>query len=176
MQNEKVNKLIKNEFDLYPKAQLVDYYKLFFQGTFGPQHIIFNKTSAEKALRNEIEKSSIFAENNFQDISYINNFYRVNINVINKGIITFDSFPDAFVKSADVKNKLSYEAWVKEWEYIEKQILALKITMKNFEQQSNELEQIIKNRKLVSHSDIYRNTYHPHYRLINAEQFRRMNC
>ena len=31
---DKITELIKSEFELHPKAQLRDYYKLFFQGTF----------------------------------------------------------------------------------------------------------------------------------------------
>jgi len=62
VQNEKINGLIKSEFELHPKAQLIDYYKLFFQGTFGPGHIISNKESAIKFLKNELDESPVFEE------------------------------------------------------------------------------------------------------------------
>lgn len=176
MQNDKIRKLIKSEFELHPKAQLKDYYKLFFQGTFGPGHIISSRSSARKFLQNELEETSIFEERDYQNISYINEFYRVNLNVINKGIISFDGFLNAFLKSAELINKISYEEWIKEWNNIEKQIFMMKIPIDNIKQRSSELLEIIKNEQLVSHSNIYRETYSPHYRLINAVQFQRIQC
>ena len=176
MQNKNIVKLIKSEFKLHPKAQLIDYYKLFFQGTFGPEHIISNKNSAIEFLKNELEESPIFEEIDYQNISYINEFYRVNINIINKGMITFDDFMDAFLKSAKIEKEISYKEWLEEWGNIENQILLMKIPIENIEQQSSELWNIIKNEQIISHSNIYRSTYFPHYRLINAEQFKRIKC
>ena len=176
MQNEEIIKLINSEFVLHPKARLIDYYKLFFQGTFGPGHIISDKNSAIKFLNNELDESTIFEEKDYQNISYINNFYRVNLNVINEGMISFDDFVDAFLKSADIKNKIDYQSWLKEWKNIEKQIMMMNIPIENVQEQSAELWEVIIDNKLVSHSDIYRNNYSPHYRLMNSAQFKRINC
>ncbi len=176
MQNDKIKKLIKSEFELHPKAQLIDYYKLFFQGTFGPEHIISSKNSAKEFLENELEESTTFEEINYQDISYINELYRVNINVINKGIISFDDFLNAFLVSAKLKNEISDKEWLIAWENIEQQILLMKIPMGNIKKQSKELWKIIEDKQLVSHSNIYRKNYSPHYRLINVEQFLRIKC
>ncbi len=176
MQNEKIIKIIKSEFELHPKAQLIDYYKLFFQGAFGPGHIISNKESARQFLKDELKESSVFEKTDFHDISYINDFYRVNINVINKGLISFDDYLDAFLKSAKLENKINFKYWLISWKYIEQQVLRMDIPFNNIKEQSAELWNIIKNKNLVSHSEIYRKTYSPHYRLINAIQFRRINC
>ena len=173
---DRTTELIKSEFELYPKAQLQDYYKLFFQGTFGPGHIISSKSSARKFLQNELEETSICEKRDYQNISYINEFYRVNLNVINKRRISFDDFLDAFLQSTDFKNEISYKEWVEEWENIEKQIILMKIPIENIEQQSSELLEISKNEQLISHSNIYRAAYSPHYRLINAKQFQRIQC
>ena len=176
MQNDKIRKLIKSEFELHPKAQLIDYYKLFFQGTFGPGHIISSRSSARKFLKNELEESSVFEETDYQNISYINEFYRVNLNVINKGMISFDGFLDAFLMSAKIEKEISHKEWLVDWENIEQQILLMKIPIENIEKQSTELWEIITNEQLISHSNIYRKNYSPHYRLFNAEQFLRIKC
>jgi len=173
---DKITELIKSEFELHPKAQLIDYYKLFFQGNFGPGHIISNKSSAREFLEIELEESTTFEEIDYQDISYINEFYRVNLNVINKGIIPFDDFLDAFLMSAKLKNEISHKEWLVDWENIEQQVIIMKIPIENIEKQSPELWKIMKDKQLVSHSNIYRKTYSPHYRLINAEQFSRIKC
>ena len=171
---DKITELIKSEFELHPKAQLLDYYKLFFQGTFGPGHIISNKSSARKHLQKELEKSSIFEEHDYQNISYIHESYRVNLNIINDGKISFDDFLDAFLKSAKVEIEISDKEWIEEWKNIEKQILMMKIPIENIEEQSTKLWKIIENKQLVSHSSIYRTAYSPHYRLISSEQFQRL--
>jgi hypothetical protein len=176
VQNEKVIKLINSEYELHPKSQLIDYYKLFFQGAFGPGHIILNKSDARKNLKIELEGSSIFEEQIFQDITYINNYCRVNINVINKGLITFNDFFNAFLSSIQIKHKITFTEWSENWKNIEKQIFKLKIPLANIELQSNQLWKIIKAQKLVSHSEIYHKTYSPHYRLFSAEQLQRIKC
>ena len=176
MQNEKIIKLINSEYELHPKSQLIDYYKLFFQGTFGPGHIILNSSDAKKYLKIELEKSSIFEEQIFQNISYINNYYRVNLNVINKGLITFNDFFNTFLSSIKVKHKITFSEWSENWKNIEKQVFKLKIPLTNIELQSNQLWEIIKIQKLVSHSKIYRKTYSPHYRLFSTEQLQRIKC
>ncbi len=171
-----MKELINSEFNLHPKAQLQDYYKLFFQDAFGPEHIIKDKTSAEKYLRTELEGSSIFEEINYQEIGYINEFYRVNINVINKGIISFDDFLDAFIKSADMENKITDAEWLAIWEEIQKQIFLMKIPINDHRQQIDSLLELIKNKQLVSHSNVYRAAYSPHYRILNEKQFQRIKC
>ena len=100
----------------------------------------------------------------------------MNLNVINKNKITFDDFLDAFLKSADVENEISYKEWLEEWENIEQQIIMMKIPIENIEEQSAELWKTITNEQLISHSNIYRSAYSPHYRLINAKQFQRIKC
>jgi len=171
-----MKELIISEFNLHPKAQLQDYYKLFFQDAFGPGHIIKDKTSAEKYLRTELEGSSIFEEINYQEIGYINESYRVNINVINKGIISFDDFLDAFIKSADMENKITDAEWLAIWEEIQKQIFLMKIPINDRRQQIDSLLELIKNKQLVSHSNVYRVAYSPHYRILNEKQFQRIKC
>ena len=175
MQNDKIKRLIKSEFKLHPEAQLIDYYKLFFQDAFGPEHIITDRVLVRNFLQNELDKAYIFEESDYQNISYINEFYRVNLNVINKGMISFNDFLDIFLKSAELKNKMSHNEWMESWKNIEQQILIMEIPLENIEQQAAELWKIIESKQLVRHSDIYRTAYSPHYRLINAEQLHRIN-
>ncbi len=164
-----MKELLISEFKFHPKAQLIDYYKLFYQDAFGPGHAIKDKASAESYLRAELAEASKYEEIDFQNISYLNNFYRVNINIINKGIISFDNFLNAFLKSAEMKNNISYNEWIEHWKNIEKQILIMKIPIENIKQQSADLLNLINRKQLVSHSKIYKENYNPHYRLINSD-------
>lgn len=176
MLNEKIVHLLKSEFNLHPEAQLVDYYKLFFQGTFGPAHIIQDKKKAETALKNELKDAVDFDNIDKQNVSYINNYYRVNINLINKNIFTFDNFFDAFLKSTEVEIAFYHDDWLSEWKRIKQEILKQNIPIVNFEEQAAELDKKITAGKLVSHSPVFRSTYNPHYRLISEKQLRKLNC
>jgi len=174
--NEKIVKLLNKEFDLHPKAQLIDYYKLFFQGTFGPAHIIQDKVEAKTSLKNELVAAEEFDVIDKQNVSYLNNFFRVNINLINTNAVTFDTFFDAFLESTTVKIIISYEDWVDHWKRIKQEILNMNIPINNFNEQSAELDKKINKRLIVSHSNVYRSAYNPHYRLISEEQLRILNC
>jgi len=176
VQNDQINKLIKSEFSLHPKAQLIDYYKLFFQGTFGAGHFIKDRSSATEFLRTELETSNAFEKMEYQDVSYVNNIYRVNINLINEGLISFDDFLDAFLKSAEVENTISENEWIDSWRSIEQQILKSNIPIENFELQSAKLWKIILSTQNVSHSKVYHTVYSPHYRLINIKEYERLLC
>ncbi|MCF7858823.1 MAG: hypothetical protein K9N07_05790 [Candidatus Cloacimonetes bacterium] len=166
---DKINSLIGSEYKMHPKSQLVDYYKLFFQGTFGPGHIIKNLSSAKEFLLNELKNASTFEAEESQNISFINKFYRVNINVINKGLLTFEDFFTAFINSAELANEPTYEKWIEYWNLIEKQISKTDLPMTNLDVQSAALWKLIKMKQNLSHSDIYRKEYDPHYRLIQVE-------
>jgi len=173
---DRITELIISEFHLHPKAQLIDYYKLFFQGTFGAGHFIKDRSAAGEFLRTELETSTEFEEIEYQDISYVNNIYRVNINLINKGIIPFEDFLEAFLKSAEIENTISKDEWIVYWRNIEQQILKSKIPIENFDLQSAELWKIIVSTQIVSHSKIYHTVYSPHYRLFNAKGYERLLC
>ena len=172
MKKEALKKLILDEFSLHPEAELIDYYKLFFQGTFGPEHLIQNPDSAYKYLKDEIEKNTIFENELYQNISYLNNFYRVNLRVIKDRIVSLDEFFNAFLNSRKLKNKLSKQEWIEEWNFIQKNILELNIPFKNLKGQIDSLQIKIKDNNLCFHHSItYKKKYHPHYRIISLKEF-----
>jgi len=123
-----------------------------------------------------LETSTKFEEIEYQDISFKNNIYRVNINIIKKGIVSFNDFLDTFLKSTEVENTISNDEWMEDWRNIEQQILRLKIPIDNFNLHSAELWKKILNTQIVSHSKIYHTAYAPHYRLINTKEYERLLC
>ena len=57
---ELIQNAIMEEMNLHPEARLVDIYKFFFQGTFGPWHIISDNQSALNYLQNELHSTTDF--------------------------------------------------------------------------------------------------------------------
>ncbi len=156
-------KLIDTELKLYPKAQAVDFYKLFYQAVFGPAHILKNKQKAYEFFLKEIEYS---AENKqIQDISFMqNDFIRVGLGLVNDR----ERFFEIFLKSAEIKNVISFEEWLEIWKEV-------KISLKryNIENLDSDLKQIDKavtsGKTVFSHSDIYKRLYNPHYRVVSKK-------
>ena len=172
MKRDVIKKLISEEFQLHPKAELIDYYKLFFQGTFGPEHIIQNLNSAYNFLKIEIENNTIFEKEFYQNISYLNSFYRVNLSTVKKGIISLDELFHAFLNSRRLENTISEKEWLEEWNSILKIILEMNIPIKNLKNQIECLQKKINDNELCfHHSKIYKEKYHPHYRIISHKEF-----
>jgi len=172
MKEKIIKKLISDEFHFHPEAELIDYYKLFFQGTFGPEHIIPNPESAYNYLKIEIENNTIFEKEFYQNISYLNYFYRVNLWIIKDGIVSIDEFFNAFLNSRKLENIISEKEWFEEWNFIQQKIIELNSPLKNLKDQIETLQKKIKdNNFCFHHSKIYKKKYHPHYRIISQKEF-----
>ena len=171
----KVKKLVLAEYKLHPQATLVDYYKLFFQGTFGPAHLLFDKKKAFEYLKMEVEKNTDFEDCLWQDISYRNNFYRVNLKIVKENKISPEDFFKFFLESESLSIVPSRKAWQTEWEKISAIILRMKIPLKNIAHDLDFIRSSLrKNRLIFHHSAVYNYEYHPHYRIIAERQFKKL--
>ncbi|HNX00926.1 MAG TPA: hypothetical protein PLE74_11995 [Candidatus Cloacimonadota bacterium] len=165
-----VKTLSWREFVLYPKATLIDYYKLFYQGTFGPGHIIENREIAYKALVQEIKGSSQSELPFVQDISFLNPYCRVSLEVLEKKMIGEETFMDMLMESCKVLRPITAIEWNEAWQEIEEilfQILPKLYDKKLVKMLHDEMygDKI----PLFRHSELFRETYKPHYRLIRKD-------
>lgn len=162
-----VEKLIQQEHNLHPRAELIDYYKLYFQAICGPGHLIENEESAALFLRKELSESRINNEPLFQDISFSGfDFCRVNLKLIRLKLIKEEVFLNLFIESAlSSKNRLISQ---KEWLEIEELIKGIQVIKTGYEKQKQSLNSQISFRqiRIPRHSKVFRITYRPHYRLI----------
>jgi len=171
----KIKNLILAEFKRHPEATLIDYYKMFFQGTFGPAHLLSNREKAFAYLKNEVENNTEFEELLWQDVSFFNIFFRVNLKIVKENIISVEEFFHLFSDSTKLKKKISAEEWKREWGKISNLILKLKLPLKNVRQDLELLANAFRDKKyLFHHSKIYNRIYHPHYRIIGEEQFKKI--
>ena len=53
--DNRIVELASHELDLHPEARFDDIYKLFYQGTFGPKHIMEDQEVALRFLAEEID-------------------------------------------------------------------------------------------------------------------------
>ena len=171
----KIKNLILAEYERHPEAALVDYYKMFFQGTFGPAHLLSNKEKAFAYLKNEVENNTEYEDFFWQDVSYFNRFFRINLRIVKENIISAEEFFQLFSESTKLKKKISANEWKREWGKILNLILELKLPLKNLEPDMELLANAFReNKYLFRHSKIYNRIYHPHYRIIGEKQFKKI--
>ena len=173
---ELIQKAILEELRLHPKAQLTDIYKFFFQGAFGPGHIISDKKSALAYLQNELQSSTEFDSVLWQMVGYKNQYYRINLKLVKEDKIPVEKYFNAFIQSTNTFEKPSIEEWLEEWNFILNVIDEMKLTIPNYEEDKSGLDKmLLEGKVLVHHSNIYRKLYHPQYRIVNKENFDKLN-
>lgn len=165
----------RQELMLHPKATLIDLYKNFFQGRFGPGHMISNPEATSSYFYHELETTTEFDSVLWQSVGYENNFYRINLNVVRDSIIDGQELVNAFIESANAVQSPSLESWIEEWGQIIQIIEEMDIDLPNYEQDKLQLAEHLKKGNIVfHHSDTFHEYYHPHYRIVSKEHFNKL--
>lgn len=133
----------------YPLIQKEDKIKLIYQSTLGPNHLgkTLNKDNIKKRIEQELKDES-YDNNIYEWVS--ENFIRINLHQYNKQFELNDLI-DNFIKSSEI---------------IPYNIDVLKENLNKF---LTKEDLINYDYQPISHSNIYRNEYLPHYLLINKD-------
>ena len=119
----------------YPAAEPTDLYKLVFQDMYGPGHLLTDSTAALRYINAELDgMDSVSGMPIYEYTLCDSNFVRVNLSLVQDGIITAERLADAMVRSAEGLPTPNHK-------YV------------------------------VSHSDAFKATYHPHYRIVRRDIF-----
>lgn len=150
-------------FEKYPLMTPQDAIKLAFQSAMGCGHFVRNEEAALSMLKCEIKVAATNPSTEL--IEPIGGGY-VRLNLVAAKIkrVPMDFIAKAFVNSANSGNKSALEPLISDIEKLAKNGKA------PFSE--NELTEFLKtyNGEIISHSDIYRETYNPSYRVI-CEKF-----
>ena len=166
---------VRQELDRYPAQRLVDIYKTFFQGFFGPAHLITDANEALQYTKQELAESNDFESYDYCPLPPDGKFVRVNLKLVKTGKVSLDNFTNAFVKSAKPVSDKDIQKWKKIWPRIFAEIQKQKPYMPNFQQDKIFIEALLaKNEYVVHHSDEFIAKYHPHYRVMSAEQSQKL--
>ena len=174
---ELVRDAVISQLEEYPESTLLDIYKNFFQGKFGPGHLL-NGESALSSARTYLIKECELAsgEENLcpdcESVGLEGRYVRVNLNLIGDDKIPVDAFFDAFVKSADSFVVPDVKQWRKEWKSIVSVIRKMKLDIPDFDRDRKAIDKMLAGGEYVSHhSKAFNEAYHPHYRLITKDIF-----
>ena len=166
--------ILREQIENHPNQTLQDVYKSCYQDEYGPGHLISNESSAINSLFQEI--NSIEKDYNpptlIEKTGIYGNYLRVDLTLVRDGIVPFFVLFRALTISATIGGQKSDKNWDKIWNEIAQAIIDSDLRFENFEEDLKRLEIISKSDdKVVHHSEMYENTYHPHYRIIEKNIF-----
>ena len=158
----------------HPKQTLQDVYKSCYQDEYGPGHMIANESSSIDYIIEEI--NSMEKDYNpptlFEQTGLEGNYIRVDLSLVKNDTIPFFVLFKALLISAEIGSQKSDDGWADIWSDIVDEIKKSTLKFENFDEDVIRLDNISKSDdKVVHHSDLYENTYHPHYRIIEKNVF-----
>ncbi len=163
--------IVKHHIITYPSMKITDLYKLAFQAAMGPGHAVPDRSSAEKWIKKEIVSMDIYSDRDIIDpICKTNGLVRVNLRPFVKSEGDISSLLDAFIATAndfrpEISNLKNY------WKTITNMAKTEKIFFDTGDLDDFFRSVELKSFPAVHHSDIYRDSYKPAYRVVYRKFF-----
>ncbi len=188
---KRIGEAVIGQFTIYPKSRLSDIYKFFFQDKFGPGHLLADTALAGAYIRRELsEMDSVTFSPCIDSIGWENNFVRVNLVLIKKGVLSYRGLFEAFIESTAGYVLPDISSWEKEWNMILDVVSGIEVEMiggniiprkggrklssvlPDFEEERLRIEQELKKGNYVGHhSRIFNEEYDPHYRIVSKSVY-----
>ena len=151
---------------MYPAATLQDVYKTCYQDFFGAEHLMQDTAAARKYLQYELEqiKNEVVVMPLREPTGFRHRFERINLALVLNGEMSEEELLQLFIEAAGKDNAL-HDNWAYEWSEIERIALQVQPAWQNEELQAV-LHEAAANNQAVRHSEMFRDTYKPHYRII----------
>ena len=152
-----MKEILKDHYHKYPKMQIQDAVKLLFQSEFGPGHLLNSTDYARKLLKEEIE----LTKENEPEIEVISDQYvRYYL-----GKCTKDDEEDILTSMIEsAQRKGSKENFMKKLSDLKELNL---FPAQELDEYLNDY--LKKESWMISHSEVYREWYRPHYRVLLKE-------
>lgn len=164
-----IEELIKFNVERYPLMEINDVVKLLYQRSFGCGHIVKNKDKAKKYLIDEFKE--VISDETSPLIEEIGNgFIRVNLSRYKALDLDPELLVNAFYLSSKEK-AAGVGDFLENIDVFRNMIEAgeLPFNINEFDLYFNKY--VDQGMPLVSHSEIYKNVYDPHYRVVHKKHF-----
>jgi hypothetical protein len=190
--------VVSRQLATYPESRLIDIYKSCFQDYMGAEHLVTDRQSVKTYLDEELATTTLEEMQPwyYEPCGTDGGYYRVSLRAVKEGIISADQLLDAFIRSAgettvsDVKRppkrneevdllfthyvRPSVESWSNRWHTIIAEIDKMNLNLPNYDEDKTFIYSLLTAGKYaVSHSPAYREAYHPHYRIVRRDIFKR---
>lgn len=171
----KVVKALAFQLTKYPALSLIDIYKSFFQDAFGPGHLIEDEATFRTCVSNELKNMKSRGNRSAEVCGCGFQYCRIPLDVVVDGLLDEEEFMSACIASASSFTVPQVEEWKNKWEEIFTILLPLHTDIRNFNKDSlTILTSLEKGICMMSHSDLYKRLYNPHYRICTMEQQKRL--
>jgi len=167
---------VHRQLQTYPQSRLLDLYKSCFQDYMGAEHLVSDRQGVKAYLDEELNTTTLndLMPWNYEPCGIDSNYYRVSIRTIKENVISENMLLDAFIRSANTPKRLSVEEWRNRWNVIIGTIDQMQLGLPYYQQDKAFIDSILSvGRYAISHSPEYRETYHPHYRIVERGIFER---
>ena len=167
-----VNRQLQN----YPKSRLLDIYKSCFQNYMGAEHLVSDRQMVTAYLDEELNTTSLddLMPWYYEPCGIEGNYVRVSLRTVMEGIIQENLLLDAFIRSANNKERPSIDSWREQWHKIIGTIEQMNLNLPSYSEDKQFIDSILSAGKYaISHSPEYREAYHPHYRIVERNIFER---
>ena len=171
---QSLENFVSYQMQTYPKSRLLDLYKSCFQDYMGAEHLVSDRERVKAYLDEELETTNLdeLLPYYYEPCGIDSNYYRVNIRTIMEGIITEDMLLDAFIRSANAETRPSVDSWSDRWHVIIGTIEQKKLDLPYYQEDKQFIDSVLSVGKYaISHSPDYRESYHPHYRIVERNIF-----
>jgi hypothetical protein len=163
---------VENELGIHPRATLIDLYKFFMQGYWGPGHLIRQRSKLIETIEDEYKQAGRFDVVLWQATGYEKKFFRINLSLVRDGRLTAQALADAVIESSQQSVQFHPQKWARDWVDILMVIEERGAALTNFEEDKRIIaERLAREKVLMHHSQQYRRLYHPHYRLVSRKNF-----
>ena len=169
-----VEGFVNRQMQAYPKSRLLDIYKSCFQDYMGAEHLVSDRQRVKAYLDEELNTTSLddLMPWYYEPCGIDSNYYRVSIRGIKESLVSEDLLLNAFIRSANTEKRPSVESWSKRWHKIIGTINQMKLDLPNFQEDKQFIDSVLSVGKYaISHSPDYREAYHPHYRIVERNNF-----
>ena len=166
-EDKAIRQMCEEIHEQYPMATLKDVYKTCYQDYFGAEHLVSDTASACLYLQRELEEcrdTDMSLMPKREPTGFRHRFTRINLACVVDGEMTEKELLTLFLEAAGKDNAFG-DDWSAEWAKIES--IALKVGPDWADQTLQaELREASQNKQAVRHSDAFRATYNPHYRIV----------
>ncbi|MBP5513499.1 MAG: hypothetical protein J6Y04_01790 [Bacteroidaceae bacterium] len=99
---------------------------------------------------------------------------RVSLKAIRDNLVTEDALLEAFIRSANTTKRPSVRSWQRRWHKIIGTIDQMNLSLPRYDEDKQFIDSLLTEGKYaISHSPEYRETYHPHYRIVERKIYER---
>lgn len=162
-----VQQLCEDMVNRYPAATLQDLYKTCYQDFFGPGHMVADSASALAYIHHEVE--DVTGDGAKDELTgFRHRFVRLDLRRVALGELSEQEVLRRFMDAANTATPV-HNDWPGEWKQIEAIALQVHPQWQDSTLQ-DALHEAAAKKAAVHHSESYRSTYKPHYRIIKNEK------